>query len=71
MVFVVDFAKSYGFEVQNEIQSVHWHTYQMSILVHICFYWNLTPYPYDEDSWILTEYHFYISDDKKNDFKFV
>jgi hypothetical protein len=55
VVSVVDFDKNYGFGVQNEIQSMHWHTYQMSILVHICFSWNLTPYPYDEYSWILTK----------------
>jgi len=27
MVFVVDFAKNYSFEVQNEMQNIHWHTY--------------------------------------------
>ncbi len=27
MVSVVDFAKNYSFEVQNEIQSMHWHTF--------------------------------------------
>jgi len=43
----------------------------MLILVQICLYWNLTPYPYDENSWILTEYHFYIYNNKKNDFEFV
>jgi hypothetical protein len=67
MVFALDFVLNYGFEMQNEIQSMHWHTYQMSILVHICLNWNLTPYPHDEDSWILTKYDFYIFHDKKND----
>jgi hypothetical protein len=27
MVFVIDFAKNYNFEVQNEMQSMHLHTY--------------------------------------------
>lgn len=71
MVSTLDFVKNCGFEMQNAIQSMHWHTYQMSILVHICLNWNLTPYPHDEDSWILMKYDFYIFHDKKNDFEFV
>jgi len=71
VVSIVDFVKNYGFEVQNEIQSMHWHMYQISILIHICFHWNLTLDPYDEDSWILTKYHFYIFDDKRHDSEFV
>ncbi len=50
---------------------MHWHTYQISILVHIYFHHNPAPDPYDEESQILIEYHFYISDDQKHDFEFV
>jgi len=39
--------------------------------VHISFCHNPTPDPYDEDSIIIIEYHFYISDDCKHDFEFV
>jgi hypothetical protein len=35
MVFVIDFVENYSFEVQNEMQSIHWHSYQVTILVHI------------------------------------
>ncbi len=55
---IVDFAENCTFEVQNEMQSMHWHSYQKSILVHISFCHNLTPDPYDEDFKILKKYHF-------------
>lgn len=50
---------------------MHWHTYHVSILIHICFCHNLTPNPFDENFQILIEYHFYIFDDRKHDFEFV
>jgi hypothetical protein len=37
VVSMVEFANNYSFEVQNEVQNMHWHTYQVSIIVHICF----------------------------------
>jgi hypothetical protein len=67
VMFVVDFAENYSFEVQNEVQSMYWHSYQISILVHICLYHNLDASPYDEDTWILTKYHSYITDNKVHD----
>jgi hypothetical protein len=39
VVFVIDFAKSYGFKVLNEVQSMHWHSTQIIILVHITYRW--------------------------------
>ena len=71
VISVVDFAENYKFEIQNEVQSMHWHSYQISILVHISFRHNPEADPYDEDTWILTEYHFYISDDTVHDSLFV
>jgi hypothetical protein len=50
---------------------MHWHTYHISILVHICFHHNPTLDLYDEKSQILIGYHFYIFDDQKHDFEFV
>jgi hypothetical protein len=29
MVSIVEFAENYRFEMQNEMQSMHWHTYQI------------------------------------------
>jgi hypothetical protein len=71
IILVVDFAENYLFEIQNEVQSMHWHSYQVSILVHISFRHNPDLDPYDEDTWILNEYHFYISDDRLHDSAFV
>ena len=71
VVSVVDFAENYKFEIQNEVQSMHWHSYQVSILVHITFRHNPDLDPYNEDTFILTEYHFYITDDKHHDSEFV
>ncbi len=71
MVFVVDFVESYTFETQNEGQSMHWHNYQINILVHITYRHNPHPNPYDEESLILTKYQFYIFDDQKHDSEFV
>jgi hypothetical protein len=71
VVFVIDFAKNYTFEVQNEVQSMHYHSYQIYILMHINFHHNPTLDPYDEESKILIEYHFYISDDCKHDSEFA
>ena len=71
VVSIVDFAENYTFEVQNEVQSMHWHSFQISILIHICFRHNPNATRYDEDSWILTEYHFYISDDPTHDTNMV
>jgi hypothetical protein len=50
MVSIVDFTENYSFEVQNEVQSMHWHTNYTSILIHICFHHNLALDPYDEES---------------------
>jgi hypothetical protein len=67
----VDFVDNYNFEVQNEVQNMYLHSYQISILLHINFHHNCTLDLYDENSRILTKYHFYISDDHEHDSKFV
>ena len=50
---------------------MHWHSYQITILVHITWVRNPTPDPNDESTRNIMEYHFYISDDKKHDSYFV
>jgi hypothetical protein len=37
----VVFAENYTFQVQNKIQSMYYHSYQLSILVHITYRVNL------------------------------
>jgi hypothetical protein len=71
MVSVIDYVENYSFEVQNEVQSMHWHSYQVTILVHIMWVWNPHPDPNDESTKNIMTYHFYISDDKLHDSYFV
>ena len=61
----VDFAENYSFEIQNEIQSMHWHSSQIPILVHITY--RLDPLTNN----MVKESHFYVSDDKTHDTLFV
>ena len=65
IVSVVDFAENYTFKEQNEIQSMHWHNDQCTILVHISYRRSGT------DSHVIKDMHFYISDDRKHDTHFV
>jgi hypothetical protein len=37
MMLVIDFAKNYTFKEYNEVQKMHWHSFQLTILVHICY----------------------------------
>lgn len=71
IVSVVDFAENYAFKWQNEVQSQHWFSFQVSILVHITFRIHHEWDGLDPENKILTEYHFYISDDKSHDNNFV
>ena len=64
VVSVIDFAENYSFKEQNEIQSMHWYSSQVTILVHIT-------YIRDKDDEVLKYIHFYISDDKDHDTLFV
>lgn len=64
VVSVIDFAENFSFKEQNEIQSMHWYSSQVTILVHI-------NYVRDEADKVLKNIHFYISDDKEHDTLFV
>jgi hypothetical protein len=33
--------ENYRFRVHNEVRSMHWHTMQVTILVHITYRWQL------------------------------
>eukprot|EP00243_Klebsormidium_subtile_P009267 TRINITY_DN4598_c0_g1_i1.p1 TRINITY_DN4598_c0_g1~~TRINITY_DN4598_c0_g1_i1.p1 ORF type:complete len:433 (+),score=38.91 TRINITY_DN4598_c0_g1_i1:432-1730(+) len=75
MVSVSDFAENYSFQLQNEIQSMHWYSDQVTIFVHITYRHaeqavdgrESTP----ENRDVVKEIHFYISDDKSHDTRFV
>ena len=64
-----NFAENYTLQQKNKIQSQYYHSYQVTIMVHIT-------YKHGEDSTeekrvILNKYHFYISDDRCHDLDFV
>jgi hypothetical protein len=65
-MFVVDFAKIYTFQEYNKVQEMHWHSFQLTILVHNCYNrWNSTYIAntnYGENK-LLTNYHYFISYD--------
>jgi hypothetical protein len=44
----MDFVENYNFQVQNEVQSIHWHSYYIIILVHITYQFNLDFDGYDK-----------------------
>jgi hypothetical protein len=64
LVSCVDFAENYSFMEHNEIQTQHWHNFQITILVHLT--WRINPtfrVRDDENTRVITDYHFYILDD--------
>ena len=63
VVSVVDFAENYTFREQNEIQSMHWWSVQVTIFVHITYF--------RVGEHVKKVIHFFISDDKKHDTLFV
>ncbi len=62
---------NFFFQVQNAMQSMHWHSHQIIILVHISYCLNLDYELYDEDSKVLIEYYFDVLDDQKQNNEFV
>ncbi len=58
----VDFFKSYTMNIQNEVQNMHWHNFQVSILVHISYRQNLLVDPTNPNS-IIKEVHYHVFND--------
>ncbi len=72
LVSYVDFAKNYSFMQLNEIQTHHWHNFQITILVHLTWRINHNfSVGNDEKTRMITKYHFYISNDCIHDNRFV
>jgi hypothetical protein len=62
ILFAIDFEENYTFQDYHEIQEMHWHSFQITILMYICYKWNPN-YVLDVENGeerLLTEYH-YIS----------
>ena len=72
---IVDFAENYTFTLQKEIQSEYYHSYKVSILVHIMYiHAELDVDGFDSNEnnrGVIKEYHFYINDDRTHDTCFV
>jgi len=64
---IIDSAKNYTFAEQNEVQEAHWHSLNVTILVHITYHLNPTSNLNRKKMRLLKEIHFYISYDSKLD----
>lgn len=67
----IDFAENYTFEAQNEIQSMYYHSDQVSILVQVTYSATVSELDGQEEMQLVRETHYYISDDKMHDTAFV
>jgi len=70
---IVDFAKNYTHQEYNEVQEMHCHSFQLTILVHICYRWNkdYLVNRYLNKEKLIIEYHYYLSNDNEHDTLFV
>jgi len=52
---------------------MHWHSFQIMILDHICYQWNPTylANPTSTQKKLIIEYHYYISNDNEHDMLFI
>jgi hypothetical protein len=62
----IDFSENYTFAPQNEIQSMYYHSDQVSILVQVTYRADVQDGAAD-DLQLRRETHFYISDDRTHD----
>jgi hypothetical protein len=72
-MFVINFVENYIFMDFNEVQEMHWHSFQLTILVHICYRWNdaYIENPNSRAKKFIIEYHYYLSNDTEHDILFV
>jgi hypothetical protein len=73
VMFVVDFVENYTFQKYKEVQEMYWFSFQLTILVHICYMWNLTyiANTYCGENKLLIEYHYFISNDVEHGTLFI
>jgi hypothetical protein len=67
VISCIDFSINYTTKVQNEIQNMHWHNFQVTILVHITYRHNPNYDHVDLNSQVLQVVHYYVSDDNSHD----
>ncbi len=71
VISCIDFSDNYVFMVQNEIQYMHWLSFQIIILVHIMYRWNKEFDLVEFGCIILKEIHYYIFYEKEHDTLFI
>ncbi len=71
VISCIDFLENYTTKIHNEIQNMHWHNFEVTILVHITYCHNPNYDPIDPNSQVLKEVHYYVSDDNSHDTFFV
>jgi hypothetical protein len=62
VISCIDFSENYSLKVQNEIQSMHWYNFQITILVHITYRINPDWSCENAQPLILKKMHYYVSD---------
>jgi hypothetical protein len=67
----VDFNENYTMKVQDEIQTMYYHTTQITILVMVTYRRNPSYDPCIHDSKLLKDIHHFISDEKIHDIAYV
>jgi hypothetical protein len=60
IVSCIDFFKNYAMKVQNEIQDMHWFSFQITILIHISYKHELDYDPTIDTSKSFKEVHYYV-----------
>jgi hypothetical protein len=56
----IDFVENYSFKMKNEILSMHWHSFQITILVQTTFHVDQTTRQGNDDKKIIKKTHFYV-----------
>ena len=71
LISCVDFFENYTLKVQNKIQSMYWHNDQITILVHTMYKLNPDWHAKNDESLLLKEFHYYVSNEKMHNSLFV
>ncbi len=67
----MDFFENYTMKIQNEVQIMQWHNFQVNILVHINYQHNPLANHTNQDFIIIKEVHYNVYDDPSHDSLFV
>ena len=67
ILYCIDFNQNYSMKVHDEVQLMHWHSQQITILVHITYRVNPDYNDQLSNTRILKETHYYLSNEKEHD----